>query len=462
MMFLWLLLVCLVGWLLLPPRWEMGALSRLSFAFAAGAAAMSVQMFAFDVAGIGWSRLTLLVPWCIIAGWMVYRRGSSLAEPLWPLRPPSLAPLPVVLLVVTIVPVLVWLPYERLMPLTAWDAWAIWLMKAKAAYLDGTIDGFLSRHRELLGHPEYPLLVPLYATFFYVFKGGVADHAGKALSPFFYLALLGVFYWFARRWSTAGIAMALTAMLAWIPMVARLGFEYSGYAGATLAVYFVAAAGFLVEWYRKDDPSYLAGASLAATAAAWTKNEGQFFLVGVVLLAAAGLIYRRCSPRAWGLLLAPPVLLLGPWILVRGSHGLAAPEFTPLIDFEPDLFRIATRRLLRMALDVSYYNLGFYAFVAASVAAAFVGVSKRFWLLPALVVWQSLGALLAYATGRNDIEWWLGTSADRILGQIAPLALLPVALFFGEWNAKEDADKPTPEPAPARRVAKSKKKRRGR
>jgi hypothetical protein len=62
--------------------------------------------------------------------------------------------------------------------------------------------------------------------------------------------------------------------------------------------------------------------------------------------------------------------------------------------------------------------------------AAFAKVPRAFWSLPAFVAWHLFGALLAYATGQNDIAWWLETSGDRILSQVAPLALFSGAMAF--------------------------------
>ena len=116
------------------------------------------------------------------------------------------------------------------MPLTsqAWDTWAIWLFKAKAFYLDGTIHPFLERSGDLVTQPGYPLLVPLYGTFLYVWNGGVADQAAKLMSPCFFLATLGVFYHFVHRlgWKTA--AMFFTVILAGLSMFGVVAFQTGG------------------------------------------------------------------------------------------------------------------------------------------------------------------------------------------------------------------------------------------
>ncbi len=427
-----LALTCFFGWLLVASKIEGSILSRLSFSFAAGAAAISIQMFAYDLVGLDWNRLSLVVPWIITLVWVLYRRRPLLRLGRWQ----DVGWQHGLFLAGLLVPVSLWLPYERAMPLTsqAWDTWAIWLFKAKAFYLDGSIHPFLERSGEFVTQPGYPLLVPLYGTFLYVWNGGVADQAAKLMSPCFFLATLGVFYHFVCRlgWKTA--AMVFTVILAGLPMFGVVAFKLAGYADTALSLYLVAATGFLYTWYRDGKLSDLAAGSLSATAAAWTKNEGQFFLLAVILLGAAGLVKRRSSLAGWYWLLLPSAVVLIPWWAVRQMNGIEAAGFTPGIDFRPELFWVSLRTLAAKAGELGSYNLTFYLFIASVAAAVRLKPVGSFWIVPGLVLWQLLGALLAYATGRNDIEWWLGTSADRILAQIAPLALLPSALFMSHWR----------------------------
>ena len=81
------------------------------------------------------------------------------------------------------------------------------------------------------------------------------------------------------------------------------------------------------------------------------------------------------------------------------------------------------------------------------------------------MAWHLSGALMAYSTGQNDLQWWLGTSAGRILAQVAPLALLPPVLVFSQWierhNAeKQPAEQPETKPLPPRKREKRRRKSR--
>jgi hypothetical protein len=462
MLYVGFLLTCLIGCLLLPPRWEAGGiLPRLGFGFALGMFSLSLQMFAYSLLGVPWTIAGLLLPWVVGAGVHVWL-GRQVLKTYRPLLP---RPLWVIsLAAAALLPLAVWLPYERLMPLTSqsWDAWAIWLFKGKAFYLDRGIESFLSRTQEFTTQPGYPLLVPLYAAFLYVLNGGVADQAAKLLSPCSYLALLAVFYYFARRVCSNIVSAAFTCMLATVPVVALVAFELAGYADTTLALYLLGAGGFLTLWLIEGRTADLAGASLAATAAAWTKNEGQFFLLAVVVVAALQLLRAKSGVRMWLILLGPPLVVMGVWRLVLRAYQTEAAGFTLAASFQPELFRIALRTVLSKAFQPSLFDLDFLLMLGAAVVVPALGLSRRFWLLPGLVLWHVSGALLAYSTGRNDIHWWLGTSADRILSQAAPLALLSAAWVFGQWIKKTQDQTERPKAATETRPGKADRTKRER
>jgi hypothetical protein len=221
-----------------------------------------------------------------------------------------------------------------------------------------------------------------------------------------------------------------------VPVLALVAFELAGYADTTLSLYLLAAGGFLTLWVLEERTAELAGASLAATAAAWTKNEGQFFLLAVVLVAAIRLLRTKAPARQWLLLVAPPLLVMGIWHLFRQAYDVEAAGFTLAASFRPEFFRIALRTMISKAFQPGLVSLCFVLLAGAAIATRGLRLAAGFWIVPGLVLWHLSGALLAYSTGRNDIHWWLGTSADRILSQVVPLALLPAAWIFGLWAAQ--------------------------
>ncbi len=403
-------------------------------AFAAGAGLVSLEMLLFSLLGLPWHPTVLLPPWVALAGWRVLR-----GLPKWerPARPSWIEWTAIAAILVA--PAL-WLPYERVMPLSsrAWDAWAIWLFKAKAFTVDGGIAPLLSRAREFNHQPSYPLLVPLYASLLMRLGG---EQAGKAVSALFFFALLGSLYGLARRFSSRPVALVFTALLANLHMVDIAAFELAGYADTALSVYLLLGAGHLYAWYREERREDLIRAAGFAGLAAWTKNEGLFFFAAV-----AGLVIARRT-RAWVPVAAAAAVTVAPWWVLRRMYDVPGADlWTGRLNWtnlSPGLASFGE------AFNLGRYNLTFWLLAAALIAYRRAGLDRRWLVLPGLVAWQLAGLLGAYLAGRNDLQWWIGTSLDRILAQVAPLALVAVAVVAGAIPESQPA--PAPAPAPGRR-----------
>ena len=425
-----LALTAVLGWLCLPRRVVRSPLAGLAFGFGLGSFALSVEMFLLATVGAGWNAWVLLLPLVALAAWKFIREKPSLEINFHWADGVALA--------ATLAALWVWLPGERLMPLTSqsWDAWAIWLFKSKAFFVDGDVSTYLSRSSEFTGQPGYPLLTPLYGTFLYLLHGGIDDYAVKLITPAFFLAMLGAAHSLIARLASRPTAGLLTAMLALTPQLGRGSFAQAGYADVPLAFYTLCAAGFLTLWLREHHPALLAAASVSAAAAAWTKNEGQLFLAVFGLIAAAGLVLSKAKPKHWAIAFAPAAVLLGLWSVVRSSAAVEAAGFAPGVDFEVALFARAAEYLAQRAFAVSEFGLTFLLLPAAAAALLWRRRDWRSWPAVLLVAAQLSGALLAYATGRNEIEWWLGTSADRLLLQVVPLVLLAAGIAAGACEDK--------------------------
>ncbi|HYM09840.1 MAG TPA: hypothetical protein VEU62_03865 [Bryobacterales bacterium] len=425
-------LTCLVGWLIIAEWVRCGRMPALALSFAAGAGVLSLEMFFFGLAHLPWNVWVLLLPWAPVA----YLRLRNWRPALRPVEWPNW--LEWIALAAMLAAPLAWLPYERVMPLNTrdWDAWAIWLFKAKAFFLDGNLAGFLGRAGEFLSQPSYPLLIPLYGTFLYRLAGAPADWLGKAISPCFFFALLGAFYYLARRFGSRPAALVFTAMLANLHMVNIVAFELAGYADTALSVYLLLGAGFLYAWWREGQMGDLALASLFSALAAWTKNEGLFFLAGAGTVMVGGLAWKRARDwRAWAAALAWPALAVVPWIVVRHIYGVPGSDVLAGGPVAWGNLWAGLAGILGQAAKVSVYNLTFWLVVASLLLAGRAGLGKSWWILPGLVLWQLAGLVGAYLSSRNDIQWWIGTSLDRILSQVAPLALLAAALVADAWLA---------------------------
>ncbi len=69
---------CVIGWLLIP-NLTARFLERVAMSFAMGAFAISIEMFAFDLAGIGWNRWVVLLPWVVLGAVRLYQGRGGFA-----------------------------------------------------------------------------------------------------------------------------------------------------------------------------------------------------------------------------------------------------------------------------------------------------------------------------------------------------------------------------------------------
>jgi hypothetical protein len=453
MIWLGLALTAVLGRALAP------ACPSFLLAFPLGAAALSMQLLLYNLARVPWNLATVLIPWAVLLGWRIYRRPAIAwpkpGLPGWTEWPP---------LIFAAVVLFAWVPYERLMPLNEWDAVMLWMFKGKAFYLDRGVGPYLARGGEFLGNAAYPVMVPLYATFLYVWMGEPADSAAKLLSPCFFAALAAGFFHLVRRFGSRTVATTFTAMLVGVHIVNFVAFHYAGYADTAIAVSVLMGAGFLYAWLREGEYRDFALAVAFASLGAWTKNEGLFFLAGLGAAAGLLLLWKRLWDwRYWVILAGLPALAVGPWALARSLYGIKRPGQlsgeilqTNVASYWPTL-----KSLAQHAFAPEVFNLVFPLFLAAVLLYRKAGLDWTFLLLPALVVWQMFGVTLVYVTGPVSLQWMIGSSLDRVLSQIAPLALLGPALAFAAWYGALEA-KPAAalKPPPAKSPARAKKAKR--
>jgi hypothetical protein len=433
-----LVFTCLAGWPLVRPWLRSGPLVACCLSFTVGAAALSLELLLFNLARLPWNRWLVIAPWVLVWGCYVWRCQTRLelprvSRPLWIEWPAAVFGLLVLA---------AWVPYERLMPLNEWDAVMLWMFKARAFYLDGSVGPYLARAHEFLGNPAYPLLIPLYATFLYIWTGGVADHAAKVFSPCFLASLVAGFYHLTRRFSGRAPAAIFTAMLLGVHILNLVAFHYAGYADTAVAACVVLGGGFLYAWQREGEFADFFLAVLFASGAAWTKNEGLLFLAGLGAIAGVWLVWRReRNPKFWATLAGLPALAVGPWAVARSLYGVQRPGQlsgeivqTNVASYWPTL-----QALVEHSFAPGVLNLVFPLWIAAVVLHRRAGLDWKFLVLPFLVVWQLFGVTLVYVTGPVNLQWMIGSSLDRVLSQIAPLALLGAGAVAGSWYEEAES-----------------------
>ena len=197
----------------------------------------------------------------------------------------------------------------RLAGLSAWDAWAFWVPKAKAIYYFGGLDEqFFSE----LANPSYPPLVPALEAAAFHFMGSTD------------VVTLHLQFWFLGCGFVAAVASLLAprvpSLMLWpcllLVLVAPrvVGRNLDPQADFILDYFFALAALLVALWLVDREPWLLTAAAILMAAAVMTKRDGQL-LVACILLAGAVATWRQ-RRFAWprlGLVAVVAIAVVLPW-----------------------------------------------------------------------------------------------------------------------------------------------------
>jgi len=318
----------------------------------------------------------------------------------------------------------------------SWDLAAFWLPKAEAIYyfhgLDTGLGGYLT-----YTHNEYPPLMPATTAATFHFMGAVHQSVLPLQQALLGIAFVGSLVAFLGPRVPRWILFPLLAMLVlapdfWYRMIVVLPDQ-------TLAYLLAAATVACVLWLDELRFAWLVLATIFLAAATLTKAEGFFLgclLIAVVAGAAVLLHGRRAYPV---LVLAVAPALLRPWHAWLADHhqSTAVPEYDwhdllrpGLLADRADRLWYAVHKLLGLMFAWDYWSL---AMPIALVVLVAVAATLRA-LTAAVSVWLVLGfAGLAavYWIGTPPVQWYVSTSAHRVVDTLPIVVLSVLPLLLG-------------------------------
>ena len=330
-----------------------------------------------------------------------------------------------------------------LKPLEAYDAIAIYAIKAKIFYLAHTIPAdFFVKFREIVPHIEYPLLVPLAETYFYTLIGKFDDAAVKIIFPLYYLALILVFYSVLKRFTRRKTALLFTFFLSTVPQLCD--YATNGYADIVLTFYYTLSALYLFLWMKERTALYLGLSGIFAVLAIWTKTEGLMLAVINVCVLSMDMIYKKQWSKAgvvYALFLSG--LLICYWVLLN-SLGLQVHSDVSLASLSE---RLQGMGFLRTVSTILYeYQIQFFGAKRWNVVwviffvLTIVHFKKLFAADVRILTWTVILLFLGYTSiyffSTRELSWHLTKTASRFF-----LHFLPVVTFFSAiLFAKEKSD----------------------
>ena len=337
-----------------------------------------------------------------------------------------------------------------LTPQRFWDERAIFAIKAKVIFKEGTINNSTLNDPDFVQyHPKYPLMLPLLEQHTYALLGSVQDRWSKLWFPLLYAGLVLTFTGVCSRHFDASWAWTCGFLLATAPVLMPDEYGFlSAQADAPVACFHGIAVLYLWDALSSSMSArqFLkpALAGFVASCAAFTKDEGIAFLMIDVLSCGMAMlipiVFRKRSASCLVMLIVftfTASLMLIPWFL----HRRRLPDTTEMhyagrLSTAMLYERLGTLKWSlphlwhRMFGEWRQWGLHWWAGLAAIATRP-----RRAMELPQIfLILNLLGALAALLVAGMlapaELEEHLGGASHRYLMQLVPVVMLLVASLW--------------------------------
>jgi len=325
--------------------------------------------------------------------------------------------------------------YERF---GAWDAWAIWNLKAKWFVLGGNAwSRVLTDPSFVNAHPDYPLLLPASVARLWMLSGTtsaiVPQAFGCAAAVTTFALLLGV------GWALCGPVTGIVAATSVFTIPQFVWLTATQYADIPLSCSYLAtlicvAVGVGHNGHR----GWLTVGGLVAGAALWTKNEGILFagsaLLAVVIVQSARATFASALISARSILvgLLPFFIVsIGMKLLIPTgndilSHQSFSTMWTHVTDTSRHVAILSHMWFLARTLPDLIGLLLLLAYVVSSGRVSSLAPAAATGVTLALT---SIGYYAIFLITPNDLTWQLTTSGSRLAVQMWPSVILALMLW---------------------------------
>jgi hypothetical protein len=299
-----------------PLRWSLHNALLLSLGIGAGAGIASCLWFlSLLVAGPNFAVLASVTGGAAIAAVafaLLTRRQGTLLE--WAEGPEVPRYLPVLFLLAIGLAATTFLVLVLTNPHGEQSAWSIWNLRARFLFRGGALWRDAFSNNLIWSHLDYPLLLPGIIALCWKLAGQESTAAPIAIAFLFVLGTAGVLT--AALGVLRGKTQALVGGTLLLGTTSFIALDAAEYGDLPLSFYILSSLALLcLQDRHPEDLRFSLLAGLMAGFAAWTKNEGVFFLGALIVARVLAVVRFRERPGLTAL--APQMLRL--------IAGLAAP-----------------------------------------------------------------------------------------------------------------------------------------
>ncbi len=316
-----------------------------------------------------------------------------------------------------------------------WDAQYFWNLKAKFMYRQpAEWQGLFSSVLDW-AHPDYPLLLPGAIAAGWHAAGNELLIWPPAIDLLFVLSFCFLIVWYLGTQASWTVAFLAGSYFLTVPMYRF--WSTTQYADIPLGFFFSGAAVFLICARRFSSLRLFFLSGICTGLAAWTKNEGLFF-IGWMLLLLSGLLITQKNPwkvKQKTLLIFLLGLAAGlsatgfakMFLGLEGGEylgsGRSLPEYWNALWADPEKTRIISMSFL--AFKASGQWLGLWLLASAALVLSGPHTWKKYrWIFPALILMIETGYFVVLHWAPSEIRFQISVSLLRLLLHTGGLAVL--------------------------------------
>jgi hypothetical protein len=305
-----------------------------------------------------------------------------------------------------------------------YDAWDFWNLGARFIYLSHN-NWLWAIPANAWDHTDYPLLVALNVADGWSILGSNTTRIPVAFSLFFMLSLIGLLFSSLSISKESDQGALVAIIISSLPVLVNLGsFQY---ADIELAYFFLATAVFLYLYTIEADIKMLFLAGLFAGFSAWTKNEGNMFVV-ITLLICILLSFKEKKNLLkyffFGLAFPAVIIILFKQITPESDLFVdKAKSFQQIFDISR--YQLILVQMWEKITSFGSWQISFFLILILYALLVWKSneIKGKLWIPFCLFSFQFAGYFMIYLITPRDLYWHLDTSLERLIFHILPLII---------------------------------------
>ena len=395
-----------------------GTLKTIAYSYGLGAAVVALQVYFYSRISIPLEKHLLLYPWIIFILFILvkYKAAFHFVLPRFSLKDKF-----ALFLIGGILFFLGYTLFEALIrPVTVWDAWVVWLFKAKIFFIDKTVNPQSFSYIDA----GYPILMSLLPAFVYFMLGVVDDSAVLLLSSAYFIFLALLFYALLKQKFGLRYALLFTFLFVSIQNFIRHGGRLeAGIADLPLGFYSFVCTILLFDYIQQSNKRILLLLTIFMGITSLIKYEG----IPIVAIISCFILIHIYKKKLFKHLLIVWLWVLPviDWQIYKKIHNFQTAYFTDHgLVISVTKAKNAIWGTMSELFNIKTWSLSWVAYFYTLIVYG-IKKSQELFILHVLILSQLLLYILMYIfTSASDPE----SSVERLLIHIAPLAIYAVAI----------------------------------